>query len=123
MMRKEICQKNNPNRAYYATNKTVKKFTTDFDNFPYSRWYRGQNQESRPVIIDREAGYNRIHDCFPVNQVYYNKTSTQEFANTHNLFDLCWETACSTVMPCTSKQIDYKGAKIANTNNNIIISP
>ena len=94
MMRKEICQKNNPNRAYYATNKTVKKFTTDFDNFPYSRWYRGQNQESRPVIIDREAGYNKINNCLPVNQIiegYYIKTSPQDDRNIkfdHNLSDL-----------------------------------
>ena len=117
MMRKEICQKNNPNRAYYATNKTVKKFTTDFDNFPYSRWYRGQNQESRPVIIDREAGYNKIN-------LMIAPLDDRNIKFDHNLSDLCWETACSTVMPCTSKQINYKGSKITNTDNNILnISP
>jgi hypothetical protein len=141
-MRKEILKKNDQTRAYYATNDTVKKFTTDFDSFPYERYFRGQYDESKPVIIDRYAGYRKVELCLPPTVERYSpfvggypdeKRQSEkityktigisgDFVEPENDY-LVYETACSTVLPMRKNNVDYKGQKIENNRLDVVISP
>ena len=61
------------------------------DNFPYSRFFRGEFESTRPVVFEREAGWRKKeNNCYkvqdPIKPVNHNK--------------LCFEAACSTVYPC-----------------------
>lgn len=76
---------------YHATINQAAEVTTDYDTFPYPRWWRGVTGLSQPVIAEREAGYRPRHDnCYKIhespNQVPYPNH--------------CFEAACSTVYPC-----------------------
>lgn len=76
---------------YYATRNEVSDVITDYDSFPYTRWWRGVTGLSKPVVIEREAGYRPRHDdCYRVQ-----KPQTQRLDPNH-----CFEAACSTVYPC-----------------------
>lgn len=116
IVRKEIKEKTHSHQSYYATNDTVKNVVTDFDNFPYIRFYRGVYGYPDPVIMEREAGFRKIK----------NLSGPQDygvFGDERNDPRFCWENACSTTLPCRPKDIDYKEAKIASTNERVIISP
>jgi hypothetical protein len=86
---KEIMKKNQCSIPYYAINTTVQQSVTDFDNFPYNRWYRGRFDYSEPVIIDREAGYRPIELC-SAKPIDFEDTTPNH----------CFEGACSVVYPC-----------------------
>ena len=90
VVQQAITQKTKYGKSFYATNETVGKTSTDFDNFPYDRWYRGQYTNSHPVVIEREAGYR-----FVENNCYKDKTVYKKEYPEH-----CFETACSVVYPC-----------------------
>lgn len=89
-MNREIQNKIQYGLPYYATNKTVKNFVTDMDDFPYNRFYRGAYYLDSPVIMERQAGYRLIQ-----NECYKNKISYKPEYPKH-----CFEAACSTVYPC-----------------------
>jgi len=148
ILKKEMVNKVNYSEAYYATNKTVKNINTDFDNFPYNRWYRGISTYTDPIIIEREAGYSNIKICKPVS-IYRNalvqsgprdSSEKQNFPrvlalngfleNPESLsLDHCFEAAPSTVYPCYSRNEDYKAARFAVTASGeevkygVVISP
>jgi hypothetical protein len=85
-----ILKKTNYGKSFYATNKTVGKVITDFDDFPYDRFYRGVYQSDKPVIIEREAGYRLVeNNCYRNNQSYKSEYPKH-----------CFEAPCSTVYPC-----------------------
>lgn len=66
---------------------------TDFDNFPYNRFYRGVYYSPYPVVIEREAGFRpRRDDCYQMNIPYDRKN--------HIYPNHCFESACSVVYPC-----------------------
>jgi hypothetical protein len=66
--------------------------TTDHDNFPYNRYYRGKFCSDTPITSDRQAGYRPvINSCYKV-QCDENAKDTRR--------ELCWEAPCSTVYPC-----------------------
>ena len=62
---------------------------TDFDSFPYTRWFRGDYTSPDPMVIEREAGYRALNnncykpkvnniptaDIYP-NHVFQSGTST-----------------------------------------------
>jgi len=78
---------------YYANISDAKEIITDYDTFPYSRWYRGIPESSNPIIAEREAGWRVRHDdC-------YNDTKSC-FVKQDLIPEHCFETACSTVFPC-----------------------
>lgn len=115
IVRREILNKNQTSRTYYATGNTIKKVETDFDNFPYNRWYRGKYQVSEPVIIERETGYRPIEKC---EIPYHEEESTVALPN-H-----CFESACSVVYPCYggNKEINYKEKKVVIKNKCVPMS-
>ena len=74
-----------------TTENEVTEIITDFDTFPYPRWYRGEYQSSHPVIAEREAGYRPIENqCYDVQRNKITKTYPNH----------CFEGPCSTVYPC-----------------------
>jgi len=81
--------KNGPN-VYYATEKDTRQVTTDFDNFPYQRFYRGIHTSSKPVIIEREAGYRQLEPS-----CYKEKLIVKSEYPSH-----CFEGPASVVYPC-----------------------
>ena len=90
IVKREILQKIQYGKPYYATNKTVGRVITDFDDFPYNRWYRGIYKNPNPVIIEREAGYRHVeNNCYTNKQTY-----TPQYPK-H-----CFEGPCSVVYPC-----------------------
>ena len=91
VIQKEMLQKTQYGKSYYATNQTVGKVVTDFDNFPYNRFYRGHYSNSHPVILEREAGYRFVQSNCYNDKVTYDKKDYPEH---------CFETACSVVYPC-----------------------
>lgn len=84
---------------YYATVATATSVLTDYDSFPYKRWFRGEYQSSEPIVAEREAGWRiRQDDCYKHDFVSF----------THPYPRHCFETSCSTVYPCmTSYDTDF----------------
>jgi hypothetical protein len=133
----EIQHKIQYSKPYYANNTTVRKCITDFDNFPYSRWYRGIASSKYPIIIERESGYRKVLPTYNEEQVNnynyrFSATKTDKnqisgingYGSGNQNINQCFESACSTVYPCQNKNdLDYKEAKIANTTNLFPIAP
>jgi len=52
---------------YYATASQAKSVTTDYDTFPYPRWFRGIPSSTVPIVAEREAGWRPRHDsCYTI---------------------------------------------------------
>lgn len=54
---------------YVPKKDLVKTISTDFDCFPYKKWWRGEPLGATPVIIEREAGW-RLRDDYCYLKVY-----------------------------------------------------
>ena len=84
---------NNLNTPFHATVNYAKATLTDYDTFPYPRWFRGVPQSSKPIIAEREAGWRTRHDnCY--------KVLNAESDNEWKYPDHCFEGPCSLVVPC-----------------------
>lgn len=81
---------------FFATQDMATQVLTDYDVFPYTRWYRGVPEETRPVIAEREAGWRQKHNsCY---NVLIPNIETEDSYPNH-----CFEGPCSTVYPCYPK--------------------
>ena len=79
------------NNVHFGTSNEAEKTLTDFDHFPYTRFYRGVYTSKDPITIEREAGWR------PHRQQCY----TPNCCNEPSIYpNHCFETACSTVFPC-----------------------
>lgn len=65
-IRRQIEQKNRCCLPYTAYAQDVRRVVTDVDHFPYTRFYRGEFNDTRPHVWEREAGYH------PLQQNAYN---------------------------------------------------
>jgi hypothetical protein len=81
--------KNNSN-VYYANQKDVRQVFTDYDHFPYQRFYRGVHKSPYPVIMEREAGYRQQNPS-----CYREKLIVKSEYPKH-----CFEGPASVVYPC-----------------------
>jgi hypothetical protein len=88
-IRLQILRKQNYN-PYFATLNTGSIVLTDYDNFPYERYFRGIPNSNKPVVAEREAGWRPIY-----NKCYDHHTNSKDIN-----INFCFETACSTVYPC-----------------------
>ena len=89
-VRRQIAKKNG-SAPYLATKKEASDILTDYDVFPYPRYFRGVPTSSVPIVAEREAGWRPRHDdCYKVLQ----PPSKINYPN-H-----CYQAACSTVYPC-----------------------
>jgi hypothetical protein len=82
--------KNNVNKVYYATQADTRQVVTDFDHFPYQRFYRGIHNSEYPTIIEREAGYRQQEQS-----CYREKLIVKSEYPKH-----CFEGPASVVYPC-----------------------
>lgn len=78
---------------YHPTKNLAAKILTDYDTFPYHRYWRGVPTSHFPVVAEREAGWrHRFDNCYkieePIQDVPYPKH--------------CFQTSCSTIYPCSS---------------------
>lgn len=88
-IRNQIELKTGCNPQFGTLNK-AEKTITDFDHFPYTRFYRGIYNSSDPIVIEREAGWRpRREECYTPNNC-----GKVQYPN-H-----CFETSCSTTFPC-----------------------
>lgn len=76
---------------HYATSNQCEEVITDYDVFPYTRWYRGVPGIDVPIVAEREAGFRIRHDdCYKAPCMIENVVYPEH----------CFEAACSTVFPC-----------------------
>lgn len=47
---------------FFATTEDSKSVITDYDTFPYPRYFRGDPKSSFPIVAEREAGWRPRHD-------------------------------------------------------------
>jgi hypothetical protein len=118
-IREQIRYKNNYNLPYYPTRYHAESVLTDQDHFPYKRYFRGVYNESRPVIIEREAGFMPLHnDCY---RDMSEPTIVQQ--------KYCWQYPCSTVYPCSPPENELPSGQenVSNSGKckkpHFIISP
>ena len=91
-VRDMIAQKKS-DQPYFATVGTAGSVITDFDHFPYNRYFRGVYSSPTPIVAEREAGFRPRHDsCYSVKIPDNHETSPYP--------NHCFESACSTVYPC-----------------------
>jgi len=114
-VREQIALKNTT-VPYYATYGQASQVLTDYDSFPYTRWYRGVPTDPNPVIIEREAGWRPLNNkCYTVNTPVIRDPKP----------DHCFETACNVVKPCINKlnrRFNNKTIKNEALNDNCVIS-
>ena len=102
-------------KPYLANNMSVTNIVTDYDHWPYNRWYRGVYYYPEPIIAEREAGWRPLHNsCYAIN------IPSEPEQKPHN----CFEAPCTTTFPCypeyLTKQAD-KNALDTMINNACII--
>jgi hypothetical protein len=93
----QMLAKNLYDIPYYANRGAVTQIVTDYDHFPYQRFYRGKYDSSEPCIAEREAGWRiRKGPC------YLYKKEVDDY-----MPRLCWSKPCSTVLPCGKRTTQY----------------
>lgn len=105
-VRKQILKKQNF-CPFFATAKDSVSVLTDYDSFPYNRWYRGVYYSDKPIVAEREAGYRPLHnDCYNVN-----RCSAPE----DNYPKHCFQFPCSVIFPCSVDNA-YESSGLAPSN-------
>ena len=93
--------------THFGTINEAEKTLTDFDHFPYTRFYRGVYYSSEPLVSSREAGWKpHQNNCYTPNCSY----EKQDYP------DNCFQYACSTIFPCNvGKKSDKNSHEKFNT--------
>ena len=102
----EIKKLNGP-KPYFFNPINNKEVITDYDNFPYNRWYRGSYKIDVPIIAEREAGWRVINnECYkdPINHGIPLKPK--------NIF----QAACTTIFPKKNNRQDLDDDFIMKNN-------
>jgi hypothetical protein len=114
-VRRQIIKKKGYN-PYLSTTKQAVQVLTDYDTFPYPRYFRGIPDSSQPVIAEREAGWRVRHDnCYKVSNPQ-NKDS--------NYPNHCFQGSCSGTFPCYPEYLTkYADKELLDTilNNSCIV--
>ena len=116
-IREQIARKKGSN-PYHATVTQSVQVLTDYDTFPYPRYYRGVPDSTVPIVAEREAGWRPRHDtCYSV--VEPNDVPLYP-AYPNN----CFQAACSIVFPCypeyASRYSDLEAMNIILNNKCIV---
>ena len=94
-VRNQIYKKKD-NYPYFATTDHYDQVWTDYDVFPYTRFFRGVPLSSEPIFAEREAGWMLRNDD------YYKASKISEILKPPPP-NLCFQSACSTIRPCYPK--------------------
>lgn len=102
---------------YFSTIQTNTNVLTDYDTFPYTRYFRGVAESTVPIVAEREAGWRpRNEDCY---NSYYVRAEKQkkhhDIVTPRNYF----QPACSTLYPRYVSEIDIGEIRL---NENCVIS-
>lgn len=94
-IRRQIAKKQG-SEPYWSVEDNALNALTDYDVFPYTKWFRGNYKSTEPIVAEREAGYRKRQDnCYKI-------TNPETPANI-NYPNHCFEVPCSTVFPCYPK--------------------
>jgi hypothetical protein len=70
-VRQQILRKNMCDLPYIPTMKEAKQVITDYDVFPYNRYFRGVTRSPDPIIAEREAGNRHRNDgCYNISSYF-----------------------------------------------------
>lgn len=113
---RELIKKKQSSTPYFATESTISGFVTDFDHFPYTRHFRGEYNNSMPVILGRDVGWRpRRDECYR----YVSDKNIQVAKPNH-----CFAGACNSVKPCRPEELnpiaDKDASDLTIQNRNII---
>ena len=113
-------QINNKKRSnpYYSTQKTNKNVITDYDSFPYHRWFRGEADSYLPIIAEREAGWRpRNEKCYDSPLIENDNQKKHHEIKPKNYF----QPPCSVVYPkyVSENDISFNDIKL---NENCVLS-
>ncbi len=87
---RSMINRKNGSVPFYSNGEDVKMSITDYDHFPYTRYFRGVPESSRPIVAEREAGWRpRQNTCYTVNTKVEKKP-----------VNYCFQVPCSTTLPC-----------------------
>jgi hypothetical protein len=91
---KNLIQRKKDSYPFIATSNDVSTTITEYDNFPYNRWFKGVYNSDTPFIAEREAGWRiRDDEC-------YNKNINERCSSIDHKPNVCFQIPCSTVLPC-----------------------
>ena len=94
-IREEILRKNSSFKPYKVDH-TIYGVNTDYDEFPYPRWFKGHVKSDYPVITEREAGW-------VPKRTMKAKLPKEEIKP----LNTCFQNACSIVYPCYAPESNY----------------
>ena len=100
------------NSPYFATVEHSNKIWTDYDVFPYTRFFRGEPLSSEPIAAEREAGW-MMRDY-----KYYKASKISEVPKPEPP-NLCFQYACSTINPCHLKPDSIELHEVYNKSCNV----
>lgn len=99
---REMIKRKKESSPFYATSEDLANVITDYDHFPYTRYYRGVYTSSSPIVAEREAGYRpRFDRCYGIKVPPCREAVPYP--------DHCFQTAGSTVFPCYPEYLDKYG--------------
>jgi len=94
----------------YVTADIPSSVITDYDTFPYPRWFRGVYDTPSPIIAEREAGYRVLQS----NSYIGKRVDEAEKPVGHS-----FQTACSVVRPSFVLDLDtHEDTKLNQAINN-----
>ena len=100
------------NSPYFATTDHYNQVWTDYDVFPYTRFFSGIPLSSKPIVAEREAGWMfRKDECYKASKL--SNICEEPYPN-H-----CFQSACSTVRPCHPKHDRDELHQIYNKSFNV----
>ena len=103
---------------YFSTSNTNVNVVTDYDQFPYSRYFRGEAKSSVPIIAEREAGWRPVNqECYDNEILNSTKKKNHDVENPKHYF----QPPCSTVYPKYVNDNDISLSDI-KLNENCVIS-
>ena len=114
-------QINNKKRSnvYYSTENTNRNVITDYDTFPYTRWFRGEAESESPIVAEREAGWRpRNENCYDtVKPIKTEKQKKHSDIKPRHYY----QPACSIVYPKYVSESDISLTDV-KLNENCVIS-
>ena len=104
---------------YYGTSLNDKNVITDYDTFPYDRYFRGNAYADFPIVAEREAGWRpRNEDCYSSHFIKdENSKKHHDVVNPRHYF----QPACSIVYPKYVNENDISLTDV-KLNENCVIS-
>ena len=73
----------NLNVPYTVSNNIIKNVKTEYNTFPYRKWYKGKYTSHQPIVDKREAGFKPIES--QTNKMYF----------VHSYTNIHFQSACS----------------------------